>query len=353
MEESQTTLQVVANDALSLITKAEIDVQISTAKAFPRSLAMFMSKSMSMATLSEDIAASCSYSVPREGKAIDGPSVRLAEIVCASYGNIRAGARVIANDGKTITAQGICHDLETNNSVTVEVKRRITKKDGRIFSEDMQVVTGNAACAIAYRNAVFKVVPYAMVQEVYDKAREVARGTAETLVKRRDKALEFFRGMKVTDEQICEALDIKRVEDIDLDKLSTLTGMKSALKNGESTIQSLFSNVAPEPENKEATRLTLLLSDCKTVEDVDRLQLQMPNADVEIFNRRKEEISTVKTTPPAMSADVLFQIETAESMSQVSAIVDAYPTLHNDKEFSTAINKRKIAIGKLLKKETA
>ena len=38
-EEKETaTLQVVANDALSLITKAEIDIQISTAKAFPRSL---------------------------------------------------------------------------------------------------------------------------------------------------------------------------------------------------------------------------------------------------------------------------------------------------------------------------
>ena len=38
-EEKETaTLQVVANDALSLIIKAETDIQISTAKAFPRSL---------------------------------------------------------------------------------------------------------------------------------------------------------------------------------------------------------------------------------------------------------------------------------------------------------------------------
>lgn len=233
-------IAVVAQESLSLITKAEIDVQISTAKAFPRSLKQFQDRAMSMATFSEEIAASCSYALPRGGKSLEGPSVRLAEIIVSSFGNIRSGARVIANDGKTITAQGICHDLETNNCVTVEVKRRITDKNGKTFNEDMQVVTGNAACAIAFRNAVFKVVPSALCQDIYDKAKEVARGTAETLVSRRNKAIEYFHFLKVTDEQICEVLEIKKVEDIDLEKLSVLTGMKAALKNGEVTIKSLF-----------------------------------------------------------------------------------------------------------------
>ena len=202
-------IAVVAQESLSLITKAEIDVQISTAKAFPRSLKQFQDRAMSMATFSEEIAASCSYALPRGGKSLEGPSVRLAEIIVSSFGNIRSGARVIANDGKTITAQGICHDLETNNCVTVEVKRRITDKNGKTFNEDMQVVTGNAACAIAFRNAVFKVVPSALCQDIYDKAKEVARGTAETLVYRRNKAIEYFHFLKVTDEQICEVLEIK------------------------------------------------------------------------------------------------------------------------------------------------
>lgn len=238
--------EVVTESALSLITKAEIDMQISTAKAFPRSLKMFLDKAMSMATISEEVAASCNYALPRGGRSLEGPSVRLAEIVCSTYGNIRAGARVIANDGKTITAQGICHDLETNNSITVEVKRKITDKNGKTYNEDMQVVTGNAACAIAYRNAVFKVVPSALVQEVYDKAKEVARGTAETLVAKRDKAIRYFHDMGVKDAQICEQLEIKKVEDIDLDKLATLRGMVTLIKNGESTISDLF------PKSNEA-----------------------------------------------------------------------------------------------------
>lgn len=232
---------IESESALSTLTKAEIDIQIATAKNFPRSLKSFIDKATSMATVSEDVAASCNYALPRGGKSLEGPTVRLAEIVCASYGNVRAAARVIANDGKTITAQGICHDLETNYSASVEVKRRITDKNGKTFNEDMQVVTGNAACAIAFRNAVFKVVPSALVNEVYEKSKEVAKGTAETLVVRREKALNYFRTLGVTDKQISDVLEIKRVEDIDLEKLSTLTGMRSLIKNGESTIKDLFS----------------------------------------------------------------------------------------------------------------
>lgn len=274
--------------ALSLITKAEIDIQISTAKAFPRSNKMFLDKAMSMATLSEDIAASCAYALPRGGKALEGPSVRLAEIVCSSYGNIRAGARVISNDGKTITAQGICHDLESNYCVTVEVKRRITDKFGKTFNDDMQVVTGNAACAIAYRNAVFKVVPSALVSDIYDRAKEVARGSAETLVVRRNKAVEYFKGQGVTEKQICEVLEVKKIEDIDLDKLATLSGMKTLIKNGESTIKDLF-----EPKTDNG----VTVEELQTLYDFKKnllTQEEQANADRILTNKEEKSYSKLK-----------------------------------------------------------
>lgn len=260
-------IEIIPSEAaLSLITKAEIDMQISTAKAFPRSIKTFLEKAESIATVSEEVAASCNYALPRGGKTLEGPTVRLAEIVCSSYGNIRSGARVIANDGKTITAQGICHDLETNNCVTVEVKRRITDKMGRTFNEDMQTVTGNAACAIAFRNAVFKVIPSALISEIYDKTKEVARGTAETLPERRDKAVKYFKDMGVTEKQILEVLELKKIEDIDLDKLSILRGMVTLLKNGESTVKELFEPEHVKEDAKKAA--TDKVKDLKDLKDL-------------------------------------------------------------------------------------
>lgn len=260
-------LQVLKSDdtQLYLMAKAEIDMQISTAKAFPRSLTVFLKKAETMATLSEDIAGSCCYALPRGNKTIEGPSIRLAEIIVSAYGNVRCAAKVIYNDGRTITAQGTCHDLENNIAAQVEVKRSIlqhewkfnqatgkNEKTGKMvpMNDDMQVMVGNAACAIAYRNAVYKVIPAALISDVYEKAKQVARGDAETLVSRRNKAIEYFRTLGVKDEQICAVLEIKKVEDIDLDKLQTLTGMRSAIRNNESTVKELFEPAPPTPEDK-------------------------------------------------------------------------------------------------------
>jgi len=250
------TAETTSDHSLSLITKAEIDVQITTAKAFPRSLTAFLRKVMSMATLNLEIAESCTYALPRGGKTITGPSVRLAEIVAASYGNLRTGARVVYMDEKKIVAQGIVHDLENNIYHAEEVERSILqhvwedvpgqpgkrRKTGRMeqMTEDMKIVAGRAACAIAYRNAVYKVVPAALIQDVHDKVKQVAMGTAETLVERRDKRVNYFRSLGIKDEQICQALGVKEINDIDLEKLQILQGMVTALKNNEVTLDGMF-----------------------------------------------------------------------------------------------------------------
>lgn len=265
MENQPQELQVIDNTkaetALYLLTKAEIDSAVATAKAFPRSLKKFMDKTMSMATLSENIAASCTYALPRAGGSLSGPSIRLAEMVAAAYTNIRYGGRVIANDGKMITAQGICIDLENNLNCTIEVHRKITDKNGKTFSQDMQVVTGNAACAIAIRNAIFKVIPFALIGDIYDNIQLVARGTAETLIIRRNKAIEYFKTLKVTEKQLCAALEIQKIEDIDLDKLTILTGYKESLRNGETTIAQLFENIPENIPVKKATDAEKALQD--------------------------------------------------------------------------------------------
>jgi hypothetical protein len=245
--EEAIVVETPSSQALALITKAEIDVQISTAKAYPRSITKFVRKVLSMATISSEVAESCHYALPRGGKFVEGPSVRLAEIVAASYGNLRTGARIVFTDTKKTVAQGVAHDLEENYFSSQEVERSILqhvwetdpatgkrRKTGRMetMTEDMIVVTGRAACSIAIRNAIFKVVPMALLKEVEDKIKEVAKGTAETLPSRRTKRIDYLHGLGVKDPQICFALGVKEINDIDLDKLQILQGMINALREG-------------------------------------------------------------------------------------------------------------------------
>lgn len=163
-----------------VFAKAELDIQVSTAKAYPRNVKTFVENCIEMATFDQDTAESCIYCLVR-GKGIDrteikGPSIRLAEIAASCWGNIYAATRIVENDGRFVTAQGVAWDLQINNKMSADVKRKITTKEGRTYSEDMQVVTGNAACSIALRNAILKVVPRAYVNRVYDAAVKYAVG---------------------------------------------------------------------------------------------------------------------------------------------------------------------------------
>ncbi len=233
-------MQVSNAESLAALTRSEIDVQIATAKQYPRNLARVLGNIETLATMDEEVAGSCFYTLRRQGKVIEGPSVRMAEIIASSWGNLRVQARIIGNDGKMITAQGVCHDLESNYAVSSEVKRRITDKQGRTFSEDMQVVTGNAACAIAMRNALFKVVPAALVKKVIDKAKKVSLGESMTLETSRAKMLQYFKTIGVEEKQILDYLSIEKVDEINIDMVVELRGLANAIKEGTTTAKEAF-----------------------------------------------------------------------------------------------------------------
>lgn len=246
--------------AIMAHVKGEIDVQIATARAYPRSLSKFLEDAMSMVSMDIATAEACSYAVPRGGDTIQGPSVRLAEIIASAFGNLRTASRIISIDEKHVTCQGACHDLERNVASSVEVKRRITTRNGKRFNDDMIVVTANAGSAIGFRNAVFKVIPKALWQPVYDKALELARGKEQTLPDRRNAALQFLEDKGVTKEQILAVLDVRKLEDIDLDKLSVLRGIITAAKDGDTTFEQAFAIKAPPAAGLYAGRQTVPLN---------------------------------------------------------------------------------------------
>jgi hypothetical protein len=246
-EEETTTYDVTHPSTLELIQRAEIDQQIETAKRYPRDLARVKRRMLEFATLDEETAESCFYTLVRDGKPIQGPSVRLAEIAVACYGNIRAASRIIDNDGRTITAQGVCHDLENNTLIAVEVRRRITDRNGRTYSEDMQIITGNAATSVAFRNAVFKVVPGALVKPVYEAAKSVAVGSASTLAAKRAKVISRLNAMQVDTPRILAKLGKTSIENIGLSDIEVLIGLGTAIKDGDTTVDEAFPPLGSEP----------------------------------------------------------------------------------------------------------
>lgn len=240
-------IEIKQAELLGAINRAEVDMQIATAKQYPRRLSDVLNQIETYATMDTETAEDCFYALRRgEGNVIEGLSVRMAEIIAGAWGNMRVQTRIIGNDGKTITAQGVCHDLETNVAISVEVKRRITDKYGKTYSEDMQVVTGNAASAIAFRNAVLKIVPKAVTKRIIENVKQVALGKVIDLETSRQNALANYAKANVSEAMICEYLGVTKREEIDKEKLFTLKATWGAIKEGTTTIEEEFLKPAKE-----------------------------------------------------------------------------------------------------------
>ena len=225
---------------LAVLNKSEIFQQIETARRFPRSISNFRKEALQLATLDERTAAECIYALPRDGKTIEGPSARFAEIINYAWGNTRAGARVISEGDEFVTSQGIFYDLEKNTAISYEVQRRIVDKYGKRFKLDMIGTTSNAASSIALRNAVLKGIPKALWNSIYLSARKVVAGDSTTLVSRRDEAVKAFVIHGIKPEQIFALLGIGGIQDMTIDHLVVLKGLLTAIQEGDTTPEQAF-----------------------------------------------------------------------------------------------------------------
>lgn len=317
--------QIDNSSALMALNKSEIDQQIATAKRWPRSIKNFKRQALELATLDAETAESMFYVLPRAGKTIEGPSARLAEVVGSSWGNLRYGARIIGTDDKFITAQGACFDLEKNTAITFEVKRRITDKYGKRYSDDMITVTANAAMSIALRNAIFKVVPFALVKPIYEQARLTAIGKAESHDKLRRRWVGWFQKAGVNPDDVFELLGVKGVEDITTDHIITLTGLHTAIKDGETTIEEIFAEYrSGSAGNKKVTKSDLnetLAEKPTATESTTSPAEQKPDAPSSgaswDFGIYQKQIGKAKT--PGALADVEKQIGDSVAGEKITA----------------------------------
>lgn len=247
-------IEVKQAEMLQAINRAEVDMQISTAKQYPRDLNAVLNKIATYATMDKETAEDCFYVLRRkdangQDTVIEGLSVRMAEIIAGAWGNLRVQTRIIGNDGRMITAQAVCHDLETNFAVSKEVKRSILTKKGYTYSQDMQVVTGNAAASIAFRNAVLTVIPKAVTKRIINEVKQVALGQSIDLETSRQNIIQYFAKLGVSQQQLFDYLGIKKLEEIDKQSVFELRATANAIKEGTTTVQETF--VRPAVEAKK------------------------------------------------------------------------------------------------------
>lgn len=264
------TAQQIQVDALE---RANVDSQVATAKQYPRSIKRCIDNSIVMATMDAETAQSCGYALPRGGKPITGPSVHLAKIIVSNWGNMRTEAKVAQITDKQIISRGTAWDLETNVASAFEVRRSIVDKNGKRYSDDMITVTGNAANSIAYRNAVFSVVPKAVVDKVYKSAQKFITGDLsdeDKLIKRRNEAVKYFNDeWGITEYEVVKLCGKQTINQIKADEIALLLGMAQSLKDGDTTIDELMRPIRESKEIKH-NKLAAIASQAIVIDSTNK-----------------------------------------------------------------------------------
>lgn len=231
--------------SLMQLSEAEVNRQILTARAYPRSITGFRRQMREMVTYDKDTAESCLYAYKRGIKLIQGPSINFAMSAVQCWGNVRTGSMIVSTEGDFVTAQGFFWDMEKNMAVAFQVLRRITSVDEKTgqrtrYSDDMIMVTGNAAGSIAMRNAILKGIPKTAWRESYEAAKKAAVGEFEHFATKRTEALAAFQNFGVDKEQVFGLLGVKGVEDVTYDHLMFLAGVHNAIKEGDQKAEDIF-----------------------------------------------------------------------------------------------------------------
>lgn len=310
-EDEVITTEVVGTEIIYQQDKAQIDTQIATAKAYPRDIKQAVQDSIATVTMDIATAQSCNYALPRGGKTINGPSIHLALILAQNWGNLRIEAKITAIDSKTITSQAVCFDLQKNIAIKVEVKRSIMTKTGRM-NDDMITVTGNAANSISLRNAILKVIPKAVVDNVSNAAKKLILGDVsdETkLIKRVNEIIDkFLTSYGVTEAEILNVLGKPNKASITSDNLVTLIGYAQSIKDGDATAVSIFRSKEEKVANKKEA-----LKNAKA-------NLSSKNAESKISTQEEKKQET-----PSEDINVQQAIENCQTEEELLAIQHLVP----------------------------
>jgi hypothetical protein len=275
-------------NSVSLMVMAEADQRVATAKKYPRSITEFMRRAIERATIDEETAATMWFSLPRGGKQIEGPSIRLAEVCFGAWKNSQAGTRVIAVEEKMVRVAGMAWDMEDNTYLTDEVTRRITNRDGKRFNDDMIQTTIRATASIARRNAIFGIVPRAYVNKIMQAAKQAALGKG-TMEQRVTKIKEEWALLGANQDQVLKLIHRKGWSDLSLDDVLYLKGLRTAIIDKEISLNSALEEVGVTNASAKVvvTPETLMTAQAVTTENNSK-------------STKKEEPKPIDSIPDAV-----------------------------------------------------
>lgn len=221
---------------------AEVQAAIMLAKRFPRDQ-VAASDRILQACCRPSLAESAVYTYTRGGQEVTGPSIRLAEALAQSWGNMQFGIRELAQGGGKSTIEAFAWDVETNTrQVKVfEVPHvRDTKAGRKILTDqrDIYEMVANQG-ARRLRACILGVIPGDVVDAAVAQCDVTLRSNVDVTEEGVKKLLGAFAELSVTPDAITRKLGHK-VDSINAAELVRLRKVYRAIKDGYTSVEAEF-----------------------------------------------------------------------------------------------------------------
>lgn len=228
---------------------AESQAGFVVAKRFPREQSLSLNRIV-QSCQRKSLAEQAEYAFPRGGSMVTGPSIRLAEVLAQSWGNLLFGVRELQEIEGASLMMAYCYDLETNlraeRVFTVKHQRKARGKIERLTDpRDIYEMNFNQA-ARRLRACILQVIPGDVVELAVEACRATLEATdADASKENVAKMVKAFAELGVTEEMIQKRIG-KKISAISPPEMVSLRKVFTSIRDGMSKVDQWFET---EPES--------------------------------------------------------------------------------------------------------
>jgi hypothetical protein len=215
---------------------AEVQGEIMIAQAFPRNETVVFEGILRECESNRALAEQALYSYPRGGKAVTGPSIRLAEALARHWGHLDMGIREISNESGSTEMEAFAWDKQTNvrDSRRFMVKHERSTKQGTTKLTDGRDIyeLGANMGARRKRACILSIIPGYLVDAAVEACkRKIASSELSTAERIRKMVTSFGKEFSVSVEMLEKYLG-HTMDDISKDEIVDLVQVYNSLKDG-------------------------------------------------------------------------------------------------------------------------
>jgi hypothetical protein len=261
-QKAEETSLMATNEARAV---AEVQAAYVIAKKFPRNQHESYMNIID-ACKRPFLAEQAMYAYPRGGTLVTGPSIRLAEAMAQSWGNLDCGVREISQSNGVSVAEAYAIDLQTNTRVTkiFHVPHvRDTKKGRQVLKDarDIYEMVANQGSR-RLRACILGILPGDVIEAAVNQCKKTLESGELPLADRIRIMVTKFDELGVKVEHLEKRLAHKLEATIP-QEIVTLQGIYKAIKDGFAAREDFFEIGGDKKGDSEADLETLLAEKAK------------------------------------------------------------------------------------------